>query len=94
VQLVFEELRRIINEIEIPEFKRFKNLRAEFVSIMYHLLNKSLIPTKQMIENLIKVQEAYINTYHPDFMGGANAVLNVFDIQNYKEQEDKIEKFS
>jgi len=58
VQLVFEELRRMINDIEIQEFKRYKNLRNKFVNI----------------------QDAYINTYHPDFMGGANAVLNVFDI--------------
>ena len=35
VQLVFEELRRIVNDIEIPEFKRFKNLRGKFVEIMY-----------------------------------------------------------
>ncbi len=48
----------MINDIEIQEFKRYKNLRNKFVNI----------------------QDAYINTYHPDFMGGANAVLNVFDI--------------
>jgi Dynamin GTPase effector domain len=27
-------------------------------------------------------------------MGGANAVLNVFDVQNYRDQEQKLEKFS
>jgi len=89
---VFEELRRIVNEIEITEFKKYKNLRQKFVSIMYSLLNKCIVPTNQMIKNLISVQESYINTYHPDFMGGANAVLNVFDINNYKDQEEKLEK--
>jgi hypothetical protein len=33
-----------------------------------------------MIKNIVTIQDAYINTHHPDFMGGANAVLNVFDI--------------
>lgn len=80
VQLVFEELRRIVNDIEIPEFKRFKNLRVKFLDIMYQLLNKSLLPTNMMIKNIVTIQDAYINTHHPDFMGGANAVLNVFDI--------------
>ena len=36
-----------------------------------------------MVRNLIKIQEAYINTYHPDFMGGANSIVNVFDMSNY-----------
>lgn len=33
-----------------------------------------------MVKNLIKIEDSYINTYHPDFMGGANAILNVFDV--------------
>lgn len=60
---------------------------------MYQLLNKSLIPTNQMVKNLIMIEDAYINTYHPDFMGGANAIYNVFDPQAYHAQQAKIEKF-
>jgi hypothetical protein len=36
-----------------------------------------------MVRNLILIEDSYINTYHPDFMGGANAILNVFDMQSY-----------
>jgi hypothetical protein len=32
------------------------------------------------------VQDAYINTYHPDFMGGANSITNVFDVNNYNQR--------
>jgi hypothetical protein len=32
------------------------------------------------------VQDAYINTYHPDFMGGANSITNVFDVNSYNKQ--------
>ena len=32
-----------------------------------------------MVKNLIVIEDAYINTYHPDFVGGANAIMNVFD---------------
>lgn len=85
VQLVFEELKKIVNDIEIPEFRRFKNLRSRFVNIMYTLLSKSLQPTNQMIKNLVVIQDSYINTYHPDFMGGASALFNVFDVQSYKD---------
>lgn len=83
VQLVYEELRRIISDIEIPEFRRFPNLRKKVVEVMYTLLQKSLQPTNAMIKNLIVIEDAYINTRHPDFMGGAHAVLNVFDYNTY-----------
>ena len=79
MQLVYEELRRIVSEIELPEFSRFQNLRKKIVEIMYGLLGKSLSPCNQMVKNLIVIEDAYINTYHPDFMGGANAIFNVFD---------------
>jgi len=34
-----------------------------------------------MVKNLIVVQDAYINTYHPNFMGGANSIFSMFDPQ-------------
>ena len=84
MQLVYEELRRIVSEIELPEFNRFQNLRKRIIEIMYNLLNKSLNPCNQMVKNLIVIEDAYINTYHPDFMGGANAIFNVFDPNAYQ----------
>lgn len=39
--------------------------------------------TTNMVRSLIQVQEGYINTYHPDFMGGANSIVNVFDVNSY-----------
>jgi len=59
---------------------------------MYNLLNKSLNPCNQMVKNLIVIEDAYINTYHPDFMGGANAIFNVFDPQQYQAQQAKLSK--
>lgn len=40
-----------------------------------------------MVRNLIQIQDAYINTYHPDFMGGANSIVNVFDVNNYQQEQ-------
>ena len=36
---------------------------------------------------MIKIQDAYINTYHPDFMGGSNSIVNVFDVANYDKEQ-------
>lgn len=93
MQLVYEELRRIVAEIELPEFNRFQNLRKKIVEIMYNLLHKSLSPCSQMVKNLIVIEDAYINTQHPDFMGGANAIFNVFDPSTYAAQQIKLQKF-
>ena len=71
-------------EIDLPEFTRFANLRKRVIEVMYGLLSKSLLPCNQMVKNLIVIEDAYINTYHPDFMGGANAIFNVFDPNAYR----------
>ena len=44
-------------------------------------------PANQQVRNLIKIQDAYINTYHPDFMGGSNSIVNVFDVASYNSEQ-------
>lgn len=70
--MVFEELRRIVIEIEMPELVRFTELRTKINEVMLNLLNSCLKPTNMMVKNLVIVQNAYINTYHPDFAGGSS----------------------
>jgi len=55
---------------------------------MFNLLQKCLDPTNTMVKNLVRIQDAYINTYHPDFMGGANSIMNVFDVNSHLAQEN------
>jgi len=54
---------------------------------MYGLLGRQLEPANQQVKNLIKIQDAYINTYHPDFMGGSNSIVNVFDVASYNTEQ-------
>jgi dynamin 1-like protein len=55
VQLVYEELRRVVNEIEMHELIRFQNLRKKIVEVMFALLCKQLLPTNGMVKSLIQV---------------------------------------
>ena len=41
------------------------------------LLKNCVAPTQKMISNLIHIELAYINTSHPDFIGGKAAVAQV-----------------
>ena len=79
MQLVFEELRRIVVEIEMPELYRFQTLRKRINDEMMTLLIECLKPTNQMVKNLIILQDAYINTYHPDFIGGDDTIQDLYD---------------
>ncbi|ORZ37105.1 Dynamin central region-domain-containing protein [Catenaria anguillulae PL171] len=41
------------------------------------LLKEHLLPTRTFVTTLVAIQRAYINTSHPDFIGGANAVAQL-----------------
>ena len=41
-----------------------------------------------MVKNLVLVQNSYINTYHPDFMGGANSIFSMFEPDKINQNEE------
>lgn len=45
---------------------------------MESVLDQCLTPTTEMIANLIEIENAHINTNHPDFVGSADSLLNLF----------------
>ena len=46
---------------------------------MENVLDKNLTPTCEMITNLFEIENAFINTNHPDFVGSADSLLNLFE---------------
>ena len=46
--------------------------------VMEQVLNNCLNPTNEMILNLIEIETSLINTNHPDFIGSADSLLNLF----------------
>jgi len=50
---VFEELRRIVVNIEMPELNRFQGLRKKINEVMLELLADCLKPTNKMVSNLV-----------------------------------------
>lgn len=79
VDLVYEELQRIAGQSEPKELNRFPFLRERLCDVVSTLLKRCMSPTQMMVENLVKVELAYINTSHPDFIGGARAVSAVMN---------------
>lgn len=46
---------------------RFPKLYERIVDVVTQLLRRRLPTTNQMVENLVAIELAYINTKHPDF---------------------------
>ena len=53
---------------------------------MEGVLDKCLNPTTEMIANLVEIENSFINTNHPDFVGSADSLLNLFATE--QEQDD------
>ena len=80
VDLVYEELQRIIQYClsQIRDFQRFPVLRERMNQVVMSLLREHLPITNKMVENLIAIELAYINTNHPDFVGGTRAAYESY----------------
>ena len=71
IDLVFDELQRMSSQCEPGELTRFPELRDRMMDVVSGLLRRCVQPTQMMISNLIKIELSYINTSHPDFIGGS-----------------------
>ena len=79
VDLVFDELQRIASQCEPIEFQRFPKLRDHMIEVVSNLLRRCVSPTQMMVSNLVKIELSYINTSHPDFIGGSRAVARLME---------------
>lgn len=83
VELVHEEMQRIIqhcgtqqvsycaavwrHRVFNQEMLRFPKMHERVVDVVTGLLRRRLPITNQMVENLVAIELAYVNTKHPDF---------------------------
>lgn len=61
------------------EMLRFPRVHEAIVDVVTHLLRRRLPVTNQMVENLVAIELAYINTKHPDFHRETDMLLRSMD---------------
>jgi len=87
VELVHEEMQRIVQycgaEVQ-QEMLRFPKLHQKIVDVVTQLLRTRLPPTNTMVENLVGIELAYINTKHPDFRSDASIVSSLLSAEESK----------
>ncbi|XP_033221390.1 dynamin-1-like protein [Belonocnema kinseyi] len=92
VELVHEEMQRIIQHcgIEVQqEMLRFPKLHERIVDVVTQLLRRRLPTTNQMVENLVAIELAYINTKHPDFNKDAAFASSMFKDSHIEQKSRK-----
>ncbi|RKP12082.1 Dynamin central region-domain-containing protein [Piptocephalis cylindrospora] len=68
VELAYEELMKICNGVASRELQKYPKLYARVIEVVSTLLRERLDPTAAYVQSLISIQQAYINTNHPDFI--------------------------
>ncbi|KAF0465235.1 Dynamin central region-domain-containing protein [Gigaspora margarita] len=87
VELVHEELTKICHSCGNQELGRYPRLHAKLIEVVADLLRERLSPTSSYVESLISIQRAYVNTNHPDFIGGAGAMSDLVKKSEKKRKE-------
>lgn len=88
-QMVHDELRKIVLQINIPELLRFETFCNKIVGTMERLLKERLKPTIEMVRNLIDIQQGFINTSHPNFISGSEALIAANTREEKKNEQEK-----
>lgn len=88
VDLVFEELQRLALRTERPEFQRFPVLARRLVQATSELLRERLEPTVEMVDSLVRIEMAYINTNHPDFWRSGSAISTLARIMEDRRRRE------
>ncbi|XP_041350452.1 dynamin-1-like protein isoform X2 [Gigantopelta aegis] len=82
VELVHEEMQRMIQHCGThQEMLRFPKLHERIIDVVTNLLRRRLPPTNAMVENIVAIELAYVNTKHPDFTEAHMVHRSVFEHQ-------------
>ena len=74
LRYVYAEFLEMSHVCEAPEVQRFPVLRRKLEEVMGKFLRDGIKYVERMIGNMIEIEKGYINSSHPDFIGGSKAV--------------------
>ncbi|KAF3435890.1 hypothetical protein FNV43_RR22982 [Rhamnella rubrinervis] len=73
-RFIYDELIKISHRCLANELQRFPVLRKRMDEVIGNFLREGLEPSETMIGHIIEMEMDYINTSHPNFIGGSKAV--------------------
>lgn len=73
-RFIYDELIKMSHRCLVSELRRFPVLRKRMDEVIGNFLREGLEPSETMVGHLIEMEMDYINTSHPNFIGGSKAV--------------------
>ncbi|XP_010518214.1 PREDICTED: dynamin-related protein 3B isoform X2 [Camelina sativa] len=73
-RFIYDELIKISHQCMMTELQRFPVLQKRMDEVIGNFLREGLEPSQAMIRDLLGMEMDYINTSHPNFIGGTKAV--------------------
>ncbi|XP_041991528.1 dynamin-related protein 3A-like [Salvia splendens] len=73
-RFIYDELMKMSHRCMVNELQRFPVLRKRMDEVIGNFLREGLEPSETMIGHIIEMEMDYINTSHPNFVGGSKAV--------------------
>ncbi|KAK4424295.1 Dynamin-related protein 3A [Sesamum alatum] len=73
-RFIYDELIKMSHRCMVNEMQRFPVLRKRMDEVIGNFLREGLDPSETMIGHIIEMEMDYINTSHPNFIGGSKAV--------------------
>ncbi|XP_062207910.1 dynamin-related protein 3B-like [Phragmites australis] len=73
-KFIYDELVKMSHRCLAAELQQFPILRRSMDEVIGKFLRDGLKPAESMIAHIIEMEEDYINTSHPNFIGGSKAV--------------------
>lgn len=78
VTLVFDELVRMLKQIiSQTKYSRYPTLREAISTQFIEYMKEAIVPTNEFVVDIIKSEQTYINTAHPDLLKGSQAMAMV-----------------
>ncbi|KAL4181949.1 hypothetical protein AMTRI_Chr12g240000 [Amborella trichopoda] len=78
-RFIYDELIKMSHFCQTNELQRFPVLRRRVEEVMGNFLREGMAPSEEMIKHIIAMEMDYINTSHPNFIGGNKAVELAMD---------------
>ncbi|KAM7470595.1 hypothetical protein LguiA_008778 [Lonicera macranthoides] len=73
-RFIYDELIKMSHRCMVNELQRFPVLRKRMDEVIGNFLREGLEPSETMIGHIVEMEMDYINTSHPNFIGGSKAV--------------------
>lgn len=86
-ELVYDELLRIAEQACPPELDKYPVLQRRLATSVLIWIQQGAEPAERMISDLVECEHDFINTDHPEFIGGTRAVRVVMEQREIRKQQ-------